>query len=195
MVGDTTTEPGRGDATPSGRFVLRIDPGLHGALRTAATAAGLSLNEYCARALATSGTPPSAAAARVVERATGLFGDALVGVLVYGSWARRELSDRSDVDVLVVLEPQVEITRELYRDWDASPLRWDEHPVEAHFARLPEPDADISGLWAEVAAEGVVLFERELELSRRLVALRRRILGGEIEHRRVHGRSYWVENR
>ena len=37
----------------SGRFVLRIDPGLHGALRKAARAAGVSLNEYCARKLAT----------------------------------------------------------------------------------------------------------------------------------------------
>jgi hypothetical protein len=31
----------------SGRFVLRIEPGLHAALRAAADGAGVSLNEHC----------------------------------------------------------------------------------------------------------------------------------------------------
>jgi hypothetical protein len=37
---------------PSGRFVLRISPGLHAALRAAAAEVKMSLNDYCARKLA-----------------------------------------------------------------------------------------------------------------------------------------------
>jgi len=42
----------RSSGTLFGRFLLRISPGLHAALREAATAQGLSLNDYCARKLA-----------------------------------------------------------------------------------------------------------------------------------------------
>lgn len=37
------------------------------------------------------------------------------------------------------------------------------------------------------------LFDRDLSLGRRLVEIRRRIVGGEIVRRRIHGQSYWVE--
>jgi predicted HicB family RNase H-like nuclease len=40
------------DVGCSGRFLLRIDPGLHAALRHAASASGQSLKEYCGRKLA-----------------------------------------------------------------------------------------------------------------------------------------------
>ena len=46
------TKIARGRSRASGRFVLRIEPGLHEALRNAARASGLSLNDYCARRLA-----------------------------------------------------------------------------------------------------------------------------------------------
>ncbi|MFC1575971.1 toxin-antitoxin system HicB family antitoxin [Gemmatimonadota bacterium] len=49
---DDTTMGVQPLAPPSGRFVLRIDPGLHGALRQGARETGMSLNEFCARKLA-----------------------------------------------------------------------------------------------------------------------------------------------
>jgi hypothetical protein len=97
------------------------------------------------------------------------------------------------VDLLLVVESGLEITRALYRDWDERPLRWEDHPVEPHFVHLPEANARITGLWAEAAVDGVVLFERGLELSRHLAQVRRRILAGEIQRRWVHGQPYWVE--
>lgn len=181
------------DTTASGRFVLRIEPGLHAALREAARAAGVSLNDYCACKLASPGGTVPGPAAMLVRHAANLLGDALVGVVVYGSWARGEAGSSSDVDVLLVVDRQVKLTRELYRRWDAVGFRWDDHPVEVHFIRFPEPDGRLSGLWAEVALDGLVLFERDLMVSRTLAGIRRRIAAGELIRREVRGQTYWVE--
>lgn len=179
----------------TGRFLLRIDPGLHAALRAAARAAGVSLNEYCARKLAAPGGELATLgdAAVAVARAATLFGPDLVGVVAFGSWARGELADSSDVDLLIVLDPRVELTRDLYRRWDAVTLRWSGRPVDAHFAHLPAADVTVTGVWGEAAIDGVVLFDRDLRLSARLIRVRRDIAAGRIVRRIAHGQPYWTE--
>ncbi|NIT87704.1 MAG: toxin-antitoxin system HicB family antitoxin [Gemmatimonadetes bacterium] len=177
---------------PSGRFVLRIEPEHHAVLRDAAEECGLSLNEYCARKLAAPGANVTGPSAHAIRKVVDAVGDALVGIVAFGSWARREMTDISDVDLLVIVEDRLPIRRDLYREWDASPLSWDSHRVEPHFVHLPSPEDDISGLWAEAAVDGVVLFERDLRISRRLVEIRREIVAGRIERRECHGHPYWV---
>ena len=193
MKNSTTTAARRG-GSPSGRFVLRIEPELHAALRRAAADAGLSLNAYCARKLAAPGNRPAGPFDEAVRRASATFGRQLVGVVAYGSWARDELTETSDVDLLVVISPDLAITRELYRAWDADPLHWSSHPVEPHFVHAPD-DARVTGVWAEVATEGIVLFERGFELSRLLARIRRRILAQHFLRHRAQGQPYWVEAR
>lgn len=179
----------------SGRFLLRIPPGLHAALREAAHEARVSLNDYCSRRLALAGSDlesvPGAVAA--IERAAALFGKDLVAVAAFGSWARGEAAEASDVDLLVVVEPRVALTRRLYRAWDESPVIWDGRSVEPHFVHLPAPDRTVAGIWAEVSLDGIVLFERGLRLSRRLAAIRGDIADGRIVRRVVHGQPYWTE--
>jgi len=179
----------------SGRFLLRISPGLHAALRGAALDAGVSLNDYCARKLAAPAGDLFAleGATRAVERAAKLFGDRLLGVAAFGSWARREAADSSDVDLLVIVDAAVELTRELYRRWDEEPVEWQGRSVEAHFAHLPPEGRVAAGLWAEVALDGIVLFERGLAVSGRLVAVRRDIVAGKIVRKVAHGQPYWAE--
>lgn len=181
------------DVTASGRFVLRIEPELHAALRAAAGEAGLSLNDYCRRKLMMPGSQVSGPGTEVVSSAIAVVGGALLGVVAFGSWARGELTGRSDVDILVIVSAEVSIRRALYRAWDANPLTWGGHPVEPHFVHLPDASGRISGLWAEVAVDGAVLFERGLEVSRHLAALRRRIVEGGLVRREIHGQPYWVE--
>src|SRR5688572_1273951 len=131
-----TTDGSRSEEA-SGRFVLRIAPGLHGSLRQAARQAGLSLNDYCARKLASPASEVTGAAAAVVTRAASLLGPGLVSVVVFGSWARDQLREESDVDVLIIAERRARITRGLYRRWDAEPLSWSTRRVEPHFVHLP----------------------------------------------------------
>ncbi len=192
MTYDTIPRKERPEDLPSGRFLLRIDPGLHGALRVAAEEAGLSLNEYCARKLAGGGVGVGDPGWQAVERATAVAGDSLVGVVVYGSWARGEPMESSDVDVLVVLDSSTPITRGLYRRWDEEPVRWEGRRVEPHFVHLPSPGRDPSGTWVEVSMDGIVLMDRNLTVSRRLVEFRRMILDGSMERREIHGQPYWV---
>jgi len=177
----------------SGRFVLRLPPPLHGVLRAAAAAAGLSLNEYCVRRLAAGGPAASAdaGASALVARASALAGPALMGVIVYGSWARGEAAETSDVDVLVVVDRRLRLTRELYRQWDQAPVRWQGRPVDPHVVHPPAGQVT-GGVWAEAALDGVVLFEREWRLSAWLAKIRREIASGRLVRRLVHGQPYWT---
>ena len=179
--------------TPSGRFVLRIDPGLHALLREAARSADTSLNSYCAEKLASLGAGLDEEGAAVVRRAISVLGDSLIGVVAFGSWARGEDSPESDLDVLVIADEAVDISRPLYRQWDSQPrLGWQGHQVSPHFVRLVSKGGPISGFWAEVAMDGLVLFERTWAVSRHLAGVRRQILEGEITRRVVGGKPYWV---
>lgn len=185
--------PGHGlDELPSGRFLLRIEPGLHAALRRAADRAGLSLNEYCARKLAGGGVGIGDPGWQAVERAGAVVEGRLAGVAVYGSWARGEPTETSDVDILVVVDPSTPISRGLYRRWDEEPVRWEGRRVEPHFVHLPPRGQGPTGTWAEVALDGIVLFDRDLVLSRRLVEFRKLILNGSMARREIHGQPYWV---
>jgi hypothetical protein len=180
---------------PSGRFLLRVDPALHAALRASAENLGLSLNDYCSRKLA---LPVDAAALAggapaVVRQAVDLHGDDLVGVVVFGSWARGEVRDSSDVDVLVVLDRRMPLARSLYRRWDERPACWDSRPVEAHLVHLPERGCVPSGLWAEVALDGLVVYERGRQVSEALGTVRRLIARGQLVRRTSRGQPYWSE--
>jgi len=181
-------------ARASGRFLLRMDPGLHAALRGAAREAGLSLNEYCVLKLAApagslAGLPE---VSRIVRRAASLFGGDLLAMAAFGSWVRGEHREGSDVDILIVLDRRVPIRRELYRPWDEAPLQLDGLPVEPHLVHLPKHPERAGGLWAEVALDGAVLFERALVLSRALARVRRAVLAGNVVRREVNGQAYWV---
>ncbi len=194
IMGDTKTRDKRSPRA-SGKFVLRIAPGLHAALRRAAAEASVSLNDYCARKL-TAPVGDLAAlegASKAVERAAALFDERLVGIAVFGSWARREAAAGSDVDLLVVVEDSVALTRDLYRTWDDGAVSWDGLSVEPHFVHLPDEGRVVAGVWAEVAIDGIVLFERGLRVSLRLARVRRDIVAGRIVRKVSHGQPYWAE--
>ncbi len=131
-------------------------------------------------------------ASQTVMRACAIVGEALVGVVVFGSWARGTATDASDVDILIVTGADMAVTRGLYREWDAAPLEWEGRPIEPHFVGLPEPHGRLTGLWAEVATDGLVLYERGFAMSRRLAEIRGRIADGEMVRRWSNGHPYWI---
>jgi predicted nucleotidyltransferase len=155
----------------------------------------MSLNDYCARKLALplGNLTALGGASRAVERAARLFGDRLIGIAAFGSWARGEAVKGSDVDILVVLDPGMTLNRELYRRWDEAPVVWGQRVVEPHFVHLPPRRETVAGIWAEVALDGIVLFETGLRLSTRLVLVRQDIVSGRIVRHLAHGQPYWVE--
>jgi HEPN domain-containing protein/predicted nucleotidyltransferase len=191
MIGDIMMDP-PAEREATGKFLLRVPPGLHALLRAAARTAGLSLNEYCTRKLAAP-TVVSAETGAALLRAAHLFGPTLVAVVLFGSTARGEAGDGSDVDLLVVLEDSVPLTRDLYRRWDDDAATDREPDVEPHFVHLPPTSRSAAGIWAEVAMDGQVLFERGGELPSLLCRVRRDIAEGRIVRRGAHGTPYWME--
>lgn len=167
---------------------------LHVALHGAACASGLSLNAYCVRQLAAAGlrSTTDEDAISLVARAREVVGEALLSVLLYGSWVRGEATPASDVDALVVVDSSLELSRAMYRAWDARPITWRERRVDPHFTHFPI-EAEFSGLWAELAVDGIVLCDRDWKLSAHLARVRRRIASGKLVRRVVHGQPYWAE--
>ena len=182
------------ESRKSGRFVLRMPSELHVSLHDAARASGLSLNAYCVAQLAAAGFGGSgdADAIAVVRRATEVAGGALTAVVLHGSWVRDEATSSSDVDFLIVVDSRLALTRALYRAWDAQPVTWRGRRVDPHFAR-PPVEGEFSGLWAEVAVGGIVVFEKDWKLSAQLVRIRRAVAAGRLVRRVVHGQPYWTE--
>jgi len=179
-------------AAASGAFVLRLDSQLHAVLRAAAVAAGTSLNEWCRRTLAAPGAGGLAAAGDVVVPLRERLANQLLGIITYGSFARGELSSNSDIDLLVVLADEVAITRSLYRQWEDVLPAWEGRRVDPHFVHLPAAGDRVSGSWAEASVCGIVLFDSDLIVSRRLIEIRSRIAAGELFRRQAQGQPYWV---
>jgi predicted nucleotidyltransferase len=167
---------------------------LHARLRSEAGHSGLSLNEYCLRRLAAAEAwRDRQDVAAVVGHAVEVAGPALVGVVAFGSWARGQAADGSDVDLLVIVDAAFELTRAVYARWDERPLAIEGRSIDAHFVQLPEADARPSGLWAEVAIDGIVIVERKRVVSSWLSAVRRALVDGKLARRLVHGQPYWCE--
>lgn len=129
----------------SGRFLLRLPPALHGHLARTAARLGMSLNEHCVRLLARGEAAGTGALDAVVAHALQHHGAELTGVLAFGSWARGEAGEASDVDVLLVLGSGARLTRSLYRPWDDVEFQVDGLTVEAHLAVLPAVEDPVTG--------------------------------------------------
>ncbi|NJL29290.1 MAG: nucleotidyltransferase domain-containing protein [Thermoanaerobaculia bacterium] len=135
----------------------------------------------------------SAPIAEAIDRAAALFGDSFHGIVLYGSSARGEMREGSDIDLLIVLDPTIPLNRSLYRVWDERPSAWRGRRVEVHFAHLPPAGARLSGFWAEIARDGIVLHECGAAISDRLSELRRELRSGRLERRTSHGQPCWLD--
>ena len=175
---------------------MRIPPSLHRKLREAADSEGISLNRFCESHLAHSlraeapEAPANWQALRDFTRKT--WGESLKGLVLFGSRARQQASTSSDVDLLVVLDKRIPITRRLYRQWDTRPADLGSDILSVHFVRLPRRAEDAGGLWYEVSIDGIVLDDREWEVSRFLRQIREATAQGELQRRTSHGHPYWI---
>lgn len=189
----------------SGRFLLRVSPALHRALRRRAQEAGASLNRFCGDVLEASveggaggQSPAAAAAAAAVVKEVG---DELEGVILFGSRAEGCDGPGSDTDLLLVLRSGAAVGRRRYAAWDAalagrSCIKALGPRVSPHFACFPagRPGTENGGgvLWLEAALHGIVLWQRSPALSRWLAEARELMAEGVLRRRRAHGQPYWT---
>ena len=190
------TAPQRRPSGPGpARFLLRLPATLHRVLSERARADGVSLNEYCVRRLRAAEPPlgfPIDVAA-LVDRVREVVADEqIVGLIVHGSMARGDASTSSDIDVLIVVDRDVALTRELYRRWDAGHTAPSERSLDAHFVHLPQSTERAGSVWCEAAIEGVVVTDPRGRVWRALLEVRRAISEGKLVRRQAHGQPYWT---
>jgi predicted nucleotidyltransferase len=176
----------------SGKFIVRMTKVLHSALKREAAAADCSLNELCVNRLRLPSGLESLPShlADAIGNLTDIAGPSLLGIVVFGSWARQDHNAASDIDVLVVLKPSTKITRDLYRIWEHREPA--DSKVEPHFVTLPDLNERVTGLWAEVSLDGLVIFDGHLRVQRYLQYARHLIRSGKLVAKRLHGQNYWV---
>lgn len=143
---------------------------------------------------------PATAAAEVIVAGFDLQVEAVEAVVLFGSCARGDAGAWSDIDLLIVVDRKVPVTRSLYRIWDATvadhaTIRALGSSVNPHFAHLPGNHAEAGGgsaLWFEVALHGTILWQRTWALARWLGNARERMAEGAIRRRYAHGQPYWT---
>lgn len=122
----------------------------------------------------------------------GHFKDALLGIVLFGSRARGDATAASDLDLLVVLDKSVELTRSLYTWWD-SEILWDgKEELNPHFVQYPEDVFNASGLWFEVAFDGKILYQPDSVMDKLFHDLRGFVSDGTVRKYFSNGHPYWV---
>lgn len=181
----------------SGRFLLRVGPELHARLAADAKRLGRSLNEQCVRLLSAEVTADRLGAAgldrRFIDSVVAAFPSRPIAVVLFGSFARREDTADSDIDLLIVFETGTRIERSLYRHFDerADVFGLAREP-SPHLVALPATGREAGSLWLEAAQDGVVLFEEGNRTSVLLRRLRESVARGELRRGIVHGHPYWI---
>ena len=170
----------RPKAPPVARVLLRLPVDVHRNLATAAAAEGLSFNEFCRLRAPAQPGDTSVVRSLVVDRARATVGDLLLGVVVLGSWARGQAAADSDIDVLIVVDLDVPLTRDIYRAWDRMPLSHDGRAIDAHFVHPSVDGSSPTSLWCEAAVDGLVWYDRDEGLTTRLAQVRRAIAEGRV---------------
>jgi len=179
---------------------LRLPRQLHLRLKQEAQRSGKSLNQLCVEVLSKNVSETPAVMVSSGEELLGIsLGELAVqwphpveGIVLFGSVARGEKWDTSDVDLLIVFKKGVELTRDLYDHWDrVAGSVAGSRILSPALAVLPSELEDAGSLWYEVALDGIVLWDAALEVSAFLAQLRRRIAEGLVVRRYSHGQPYW----
>lgn len=191
---------------PSGKFVVRLPPQVHQQLKSESLKRGLSLNELCQERLSshTHVQPqrlsplPDIVLTQILDNAKKLQLP-IQGILLFGSFARGEQSENSDIDLLIILSNEKIIERALYQDWDlafSDHRFYGSHEINPHFVYLPEDPKNCGSLWLECALEGMLIFEtKEANIQKKVLQIRNLIAQGRWRRKYAHGHPYWTEEK
>lgn len=181
----------------SGKFVLRTGAKLHARLRTAALKSGLSLNQLCLNLLES-----RLKRSQILPQGFDWLQDILSsipklnleieGIILFGSAARGDFTEKSDIDLLIVLNKTASLSTELYRKWDEIFKDRIFNKISPQFVILPHNPKTVGSLWLEAAIDGIILYDAKDNIRKTIQNIRLFIAAGEVKRKISHGHPYWV---
>src|SRR3990172_2776979 len=121
------------------------------------------------------------------------LGDNLMGVVLYGSHARGEAREGSDVDLLVVARglPERWYQRTLFLHHPLKGLG--DAPAYAVLGKTPEEfESHFPSLYLDIGLDGVVLYDRDGYMADKLRCIREIIAQAGLRRKRQNGEMNWV---
>jgi len=172
------------------RILLRIPAALHRVVKARAKESNASINSVLVQAIhqGLSMGDVRNVEPLIIKRATSEFGDAFVGLLLFGSRARGDAHETSDTDILLVVDQSVRVVREMYRMWDEILPAG----ISLSISSLPDAARDAGSLWLECALDAKILYDPTGALRRRLDEIKEMIVSGVFVRRTTHGQGYWI---
>jgi len=139
----------------------------------------------------------------IVEALKANLGGKLISIILYGSTARGDVSEDSDIDLLIVLENLPESRLERIRIFDEVEKRCErelksvenEYNIKIFFSpilKTVDEARKITPLYLDMVEDGIILFDRDDFMKKTIDRVRARLR--ELGARRVwRGRRwYWV---
>jgi predicted nucleotidyltransferase len=156
----------------------------------------MSLNRLCISALQSHLEPVPRESPHSLpvslDKIRSLVGESLAGVLLFGSTARNEQRESSDIDLLIAVNDELPLTRALYDRWDEVFAAAEAPPVNPHFVHLPCKPAAAGSLWCEAAVDAVLLHDPEGRIADVLRQIRRAVAEGKLLRKSAYGHPYWI---
>lgn len=170
-------------------FLLRLPLNLYERLKSDANKRELSVNSYSKQILMC-GAPFPEIFISIQSLLLSLFPEDIVGILIFGSFARGEAFDSSDIDVLLIINSSIPIERDLYEKVDR--LKLGGREISVTIVHLPKEVSDVGSLWLEVALDGIVIYDPDIKVSQFLMLVKQYILKGSVQRRISYGVPYWT---
>ncbi len=151
------------------------------------------MNEICRTRLASSPAEETAEGHPWVTNLRKSFPVEPIAIVLFGSEARGQATETSDVDLLVVFPEGTPITRGLYsKVEEIEPRPAAGREINPHLVALPASPDDAGSLWFEVALEGQTLWAADDRVAQFLRAVREAIAVGRVRKSTTHGHAYWI---
>lgn len=176
-----------------------MDGAIHKRLAQCAEGFHVSINELCLRFIRSGLEGGSKDDPWWKKEGMGLvdlirrrFGGDVVGIAAFGSQVSGTATASSDLDILIVLDAHIPLSRSFYSWWDEAVPQKNGGEINPQFVHLPKETKEAGGIWLEAALVLHIFWERGRKLSSFIARLKELISSDLVRRYWLNGQPYWV---